>query len=131
MKELEQGELTGRIIGCAISVHREPGPGFLESVYEAALAVEFSRRGLRFERQKLVYISYQDVAVGEHRLDYFIEDLVVVELKATTGLEDIHFTVVRSYLKAVGREHGLLLNFATLPLTVKRVIRDSRQATPS
>lgn len=131
MKELEQAELTGRIIGCAISVHRELGPGFLESVYEAALAVEFSRRGLRFERQKLVYISYQGVAVGEHRLDYFIEDLVVVELKATAGLEDIHFAVVRSYLKAVGREHGLLLNFATLPLTVKRVIRDSRQASPS
>ncbi|MFN0066097.1 MAG: GxxExxY protein [Limisphaerales bacterium] len=130
MRELEQAEPTGRIIGCAIAVHRELGPGFLESVYEAALAVEFGRRGLSFERQKLAYISYPGVAVDEHRLDYFIDDLIVAERKATAGLEDIHFAVARFSLKAVGREHGLFLNFATLPLTVKRVIRDSRQ-TPS
>lgn len=115
MKELDQGELTGRIIACAIAVHRELGPGFLESVYETALAVEFERQGFRFERQKLIHISYQGVAVGEHRLDYLVEAQIVVELKAITALEDIHFAIVRSYLKAVARQHGLLLNFATHP----------------
>jgi len=67
-------------------------------------------------------IYYREVLVGEHRLDLLVEDKIVVELKVISELEDIHFAIVRSYLKAAGLEHGLLLNFATMPLTVKRVI---------
>lgn len=128
MKELEQAELTGGIIGCAISVHREPGPGFLESVYEAAMAVELGRQGLRFERQKPVYISYQGIAVGERRLDDFVKDQIVVELKAVNAFEDIHFAIVRLYLKAIARRHGLLLNFAMHPLAVRRGIFDPERS---
>lgn len=118
-------ELTGRIIACAIEVHRALGPGFLESIYEAALVVELNRAGLKVEQQRTLPVFYREILVGEHRLDLLVEDKIVVELKAISELEDIHFAIVRSYLKAVGLEHGLLLNFATMPLMVKRVIFQS------
>ncbi len=120
--ELEQ--LTGKIIGAAIAVHRELGPGYLESIYEEALCTELAAVGLRFRRQVPVAIHYRGRTVGEHRLDLIIEDAVVVELKAIHAFEDIHFATVRSYLKATGCDHGLLLNFATTTLTAKRVIRE-------
>jgi GxxExxY protein len=122
MNKLAHEELTGRIIACAIDVHKALGPGFLESIYEAAMLVELKRAGLKVESQKPLPIYYREVLVGEHRLDLLVEGKIVVELKAISELEDIHFAIVRSYLKAAGLEHGLLLNFATMPLTVKRVI---------
>jgi len=122
MSKLVHEELTGKIIACAIEVHKALGPGFLESVYEAALVVELNRAALKVERQNVLPIHYRDVLVGEHRLDLLVEDMIIVELKAISALEDVHFAIVRSYLKAAGLEHGLLLNFATMPLTVKRVI---------
>lgn len=122
---MELEELTGRIIGCAIAVHKELGPGFLESVYEEALAIEFERGGLQFQRQPTLFIQYAGRKVGEHRLDFLVEKTIVAELKAITALEDIHFAIVRSYLKAARLKHGLLLNFATMPLTAKRVIFDA------
>ncbi len=125
MIKLAHEELTGRIIACAIEVHKALGPGFLESIYEAALVVELKRVGLRVEQQKPLPIFYREIMVGEHRLDLLVEDKIVVELKAISELEDIHFAIVRSYLKAAGLEHGLLLNFAAMPLTVKRVIYQS------
>ena len=122
MNKLAHEELTGRIIAGAIEVHKTLGPGFLESIYEAALVVELKRSGLKIESQKPLRIFYREALVGEHRLDLLVEDKILVELKAISALEDIHFAIARSYLKAAGLEHGLLLNFATLPLTVKRVI---------
>ena len=122
MNNLAYEELTGRIIACAIEVHKTLGPGFLESIYESALAVELKRAGLKFEQQKPLPIYYREVLVGEHRLDLLVEGKILVELKAISELADIHFAIGRSYLKAVGLEHGLLLNFATMPLTVKRMM---------
>jgi GxxExxY protein len=122
MNKLAHEELTGRIIACAIEVHKSLGPGFLESIYESAMVVELNRARLKVEQQKPLPIYYREVLVGEHRLDLLVENLIVVELKAISELEDIHFAIVRSYLKAAGLEHGLLLNFAAMPLTVKRVI---------
>ena len=120
---LEHEELTKKIIGAAIEVHRRLGPGFLESVYEKALVIELRKRGLQVDRQFEMVIQYDDEEVGRHQLDLFVEQTIVVELKATKNLEDIHFAVVRSYLKAVGKQHGLLLNFAKVTLEIKRVIR--------
>ena len=114
-------ELTGRIIGAAIAVHKELGPGFIESVYEEALAAEFDFQGIKYERQRVVAINYRAKKVGEHRLDFLVEDSVVVELKAVLSLEKIFFVVTRSYLKATGKQIGLLFNFASMPLTVKRI----------
>src|SRR5882762_5755614 len=90
-KDLRNSEITNSIIAAAIRVHRALGPGFLESVYEEALTVEFALCGLRFVRQKPVPLFYKDHQVGEHRLDFVIDERIVVELKAVSALEDIHF----------------------------------------
>ena len=118
---LTNEELTGRIIGAAITVHKELGPGFIESIYEESLAVEFDHLGIAYERQKPVTILYRGRPVGEHRLDFLVENRVVVELKAVLQLEKIFFVITRSYLKATGKTTGLLINFASMPLAVKRV----------
>jgi GxxExxY protein len=131
MKGLVHEELTSRIIACAIEVHKTLGPGFLESIYEMALAIELRRAGLKVEQQKILSLTYRDMPIGEHRLDLLVENKIVVELKAISALEDIHFAIVRSYLKAAGLEHGLLLNFASIPLTIKRVILQNRDSAVS
>src|SRR2546421_5015282 len=105
-KILRDSEITEPIIAAAIRVHRELGPGFLESVYEEALAVEFALSGIQFIRQKAVPLFYKDHQIGEHRLDFLVEATIVVELKATRSLEDIHFAIGRSYLKAANLDDG-------------------------
>ena len=119
---LEHEALTSRIIGAAIAVHRELGPGFIESIYENALMVELGKRGLRAAQQVDIPVLYEGVEVGRHRLDLFVDDTIIVELKAIKALEDVHFAIAKSYLKATGTEHGLLLNFSKTRLIVKRVI---------
>jgi GxxExxY protein len=121
--KLRNQELTDRIIAAAIRVHRDLGPGFLENIYEEGLAVEFALTGIQFIRQKPIALFYKDHQIGEHRLDFLVEGKIIVELKAISALEDIHFAIGRSYLKAANLEDGLLLNFATLPLTIKRFCR--------
>ena len=121
MSGLKYEERTGKIIACAITVHKELGPGFIESIYENALVVELQSAGMRVEQQKILPIYYRDVLVGEHRLDLLVEGLILLELKAISELQDVHFAIGRSYLKAAGLEHGLLLNFASMPLTIKRI----------
>jgi GxxExxY protein len=127
--ELQNKHLTERIIAAAIRVHKELGPGFLEAMYEEALAIELAAAGLTFERQKLLPVFYREHLIGEHRLDFLVERKVVLELKAISALEDIHFAIVRSYLKAANLEDALLLNFATARLTVKRVGREYHPTT--
>jgi GxxExxY protein len=119
---LEHEDLTGKIIGAAIEVHRQLGPGFLESIYENALTVELRRCEVGFARQLAVPIVFRGVEVGLHRLDLFVEGQIVVELKAVKEITPTHFAIVRSYLKAAGREHGLILNFTKPKLEIKRVI---------
>ena len=96
----------------------------MEIIYEEALAVEFALSGIQFIRQKPIPLFYKDHQIGEHRLDFLVEEKLVVELKAISSLEDIHFAIGRSYLKATNLEDGLLLNFATAPLTIKRFCRE-------
>jgi GxxExxY protein len=123
-KELRDSAVTQQIIAAAIRVHRDLGPGFLEAIYEEALAVEFALSGIQFIRQHPVPLFYRDHQVGEHRLDFLVEGKIVVELKAISALEDIHFAIGRSYLKATRLADGLLFNFATAPLTIKRFCRE-------
>jgi len=123
-KQLRDSEITDAIIAAAIAVPRELGPGFLETVYEQALAVEFAMRGIAFVRQKSIPLFYRDHQIGEHRIDFLVEDKIMVELKAIEALEKVHFAIVRSYLKAAGLSDGLILNFSSMPLTVKRVCRE-------
>jgi len=118
---LEYEELTGRIIGAAIEVHKELGPGFLEALYENALCVEMRRRKLPFDRQVSIPVLYRGTEIGLHRLDLLVAGEIVVELKAVRSLNEIHFVTVRSYIHALGKEHGLLLNFAKTTLEIKRI----------
>ncbi len=124
---LELESLTERVIGCAITVHRTLGPGFLEGIYERALQLELNAAGISVQFQEDHSIIYRGEVVGRQRLDLLIENRLVVELKAIKTLEDIHFAQTRSYLKALSLKHGLLLNFATMPLTIKRVIYDPHE----
>ncbi len=121
---MELSGITQRVIGAAITVHRELGPGFIESIYEQAMALEFTAQGIAFAQQKIVPVAYRGTHVGEHRLDFLVEECLAVELKAVKALEDVHFAIVRSYLKATNLNHGLILNFSTMPLGIRRVLRE-------
>jgi GxxExxY protein len=121
MGELGTKELSGRVIEAAIAVHKALGPGFLESVYENALCVELKRAGLRFEQQEPVDIIYLGEVVGQHPLDLLVEGLLLVELKAVSALEDVFIAIARAQMRAAGIADGLILNFASMPLTIKRV----------
>ncbi|MFO1523583.1 MAG: GxxExxY protein [Kiritimatiellia bacterium] len=120
--------LTADVIQAAISVHKALGPGFLESFYEEALSLELTAMQIPFERQKAVPVRYRGKIIGEHRLDLLVAHTLVVELKTVQSLEPIHFSVVRSYMKALGVDSGILLNFAAMPLTIKRVAREYRSS---
>ncbi len=120
--ELERKELTGKIISCGIEVHRQLGPGFLESIYHSALLLELKRQGLKSEPQKEVRIYYLGHEIGVHRLDIIVNDEIVVELKTVSEFNDVHLAQLLSYLKATELKVGLLMNFAQSILKVKRVV---------
>ena len=115
-------ELSNKVIGAAINVHSELGPGFLENIYVEALKVEFTEYGLNYENQKEIQIKYLGVEIGIHRLDLVVEKKLIVELKTVKEFADIHFAQLRSYLKATDLRIGLLLNFAKPTLEIKRIV---------
>ena len=119
-KPLLHKELSFRIVGAAMEVHRVLGPGFLESVYEQALAHEFELKGIPFQRQALLAVRYKAIIAGEFRADFLVDGNVVVELKATKGLTEINEAQLLNYLKGTGYRVGLLLNFGTPSLEHKR-----------
>ena len=100
-----------RIISCAIEVHSTLGPGLLESVYEEALAHEFTLRKVRYTRQKEISLEYKGKDIGKHRIDYRVEDEVIVELKAVETLHKIYEAQVLTYPRALDKRVGLLINF--------------------
>ena len=110
--EMRVNDITEQIIGAAIEVHRELGPGLLESTYEACLLFELTGRGLRVERQKALPVVYRDVPIDcGYRIDLLVEHLVILELKAVAQLEPIHEAQLLTYLKLSGCHVGLLINF--------------------
>ena len=119
---LIHAELSVRIIGCCIKVHRALGPGFLEKIYEEALCRELDKVGLRYERQKTIVVFYDGKPIGEHRLDLLLEGLVVLKLKATAAIEDVHLATAKSYLKATVLQLALVVNFARPVLDIRRVV---------
>ena len=116
-------DLTQAIIGAAMEVHRELGSGFLEYVYEEALCYELNLREISFERQKELNIYYKDLLIPKkYKPDLIVEDKVIVEIKATSGLTEIEEAQLLNYLKATKMRVGLLLNFGKKSLEVKRRI---------
>ena len=120
--ELELKELTGKIIAASIEVHKKLGPGFLESIYQAALPIELKSCGLTVEEQKSIRIIYDGKEIGLHRLDLVIEGQVIVEIKAVSAFDDSHMAQLLSYLKATKLKVGLLINFAKGTLKIKRTV---------
>ena len=120
---MEHGELTQTIIGCAMTVHRTLGPGFLESVYQNALAHELRKSGLAVECEKSIRVLYDGVPVGMFVADMIVENQVLIENKAVQAIVSGHELQLVNYLTATGLDIGLLLNFGSSRLQVKRKTR--------
>ncbi|CAD5252708.1 MULTISPECIES: GxxExxY protein [unclassified Imperialibacter] len=114
-------ELTHRIIGCAMKVHTFLGNGFQEVIYQRALAIEMEKQGLGYAREMEMTIYYEGIDIGTRRVDFFVEDKIMVELKAVIDLNDNHLNQCRNYLEAYNLPVGLLINFGSRSLQYKRI----------
>ena len=114
-------ELTSRIIGCAMEVHRQLGNGFQEVIYQRALEIEMQMAGVIFNREFEMPIFYREQQIGTRRVDFLIEGIISVELKALSHLEEVHFAQAMNYLEAYHLEVGLLINFGATSLVFKRI----------
>ena len=118
---MQHKDVTQKIIGCAMKVHSSLGNGFQEVIYQRALAIEMRDAGLDFSRELEMSIHYKDLEIGTRRVDFFVEELIMVELKALKLLEDVHLAQAINYLEAYKMKIGLLINFGAKSLQFKRV----------
>jgi len=114
-------ELTHAIIGCAMQVHSELGNGFQEVIYQRSLAIEMRKHNISFERELSMKIFYDGVKVGTRRVDFFVENIIMVEIKAVIELQDVHLAQAMNYCQAYNLPIGLLINFGARSLEFKRV----------
>ncbi|SDI40044.1 GxxExxY protein [Mucilaginibacter sp. P25] len=124
----KHSELTGKIIGCAMKVHSILGNGFQEAIYQRSLEIELHKQGLLFSRELEMVIFYDEIEVGRRRVDFLVDEKVMVELKAVSKLEDIHLAQVLNYLEAYKLETGLLINFGSKSLEFKRITNEYKLA---
>jgi GxxExxY protein len=118
---MKHQELTHKIIGAAMEVHKYLGNGFQEVIYQRALAIEMDTLGISYSREHEMGIEYKGHPIGTRRVDFFIEDQVMLEIKAKINLEDVHLAQAMNYVEAYGLEIGLLINFGARSLQFKRV----------
>lgn len=116
-------ELTYKIIGCAMKVHNTLGNGFQEVIYQRCLAIELDKNEINYEREKEMPIYYEGFDVGTRRADFIVEEKVMIELKAIIQLEDVHLAQGLNYLTAYNLEKGLLINFGSASLQIKRLYK--------
>jgi GxxExxY protein len=126
-KEYKYSDITYQIIGAAMKVQSTLGNGFQEVIYQRALAIELTKQGLSYQREMEMPIFYDEQVVGTRRVDFFVEEKVMVELKAVTHLEDVHLAQAINYLEAYNMEVGLLLNFGSKSLEHRRLINSKRR----
>jgi GxxExxY protein len=115
-------DLSYQIMGAIFEVHKELGPGFVESVYEKALLLELTSRGMKVDVEKVFALTYKGKKVGTHRLDLIVEDKIVVELKTVERFAAHHTAQLLSYLKASGHRLGILVNFSKAKIEFRRVV---------
>jgi len=125
--EYALSELTGKIIGCAMEVHKHIGNGFQEVIYQRAMVIEMGLQGLDFSREHEMEIFYKEQNIGLRRVDFFVEGKIMVELKAVVQLEDVHLAQAINYLEAYGLDIGLLINFGNTSLQFKRVMKPKKK----
>ena len=130
-EEYKYSDITGKIIRCAMEVHRLLGNGFQEVIYQRSLAIEMQMQGLEFEREKEMPLQYKGFDVGTRRVDFFVMGKIMVELKAVKELEDVHLAQAINYLEAYGMEIGLLINFGSTSLQFKRVMKPGKNHSQS
>jgi len=121
-KEFKYSDITGKIIGSAMEVHKTLGNGFQEVIYQRAMNKEMQKHGLSFSREHEMPIYYNEEKIGPRRVDFFIEEIISVELKSVTVLEDVHLAQAINYLEAFNLEIGLLINFGSKSLQYRRLI---------
>ena len=121
MNDYKYSDITQKIIGCAMKVHSTLGNGFQEVIYQRCLAIEMEKQGLGFVREQEQTIYYEGVEVGTRRVDFFVENKILVELKAVIKLENVHLAQAINYLEAFNLEVGLLINFGSTSLEFKRL----------
>lgn len=121
MNDMKYKDLTYKIIGCAMEVHKHLGNGFQEVVYQRALAIEMKLQGIEFSREHEMKLKYKGYDIGTRRVDFFVEDKIMVEIKAIVRLEDVHLAQAMNYVEAYNLEVGLLINFGAKSLQHKRV----------
>ena len=119
--EYKYSEQTSKIIGCAIEVHNRLGNGFQEVIYQRALEIEMNLSEIEFSREFEMPIYYRDEQIGTRRVDFLVEKIISVELKAITELENVHFAQAINYLETYNLEIGLLINFGERSLNFKRL----------
>jgi len=122
---MKQEELTHKIIGCAMEVHKQLGNGFQEVVYQRALSIELNLNQIQHQREMEMPLQYKGFPIGTRRVDFFIENQIMLEIKAITQLEDVHLAQAMNYLEAYQMEIGLLINFGAKSLQFKRVHNNS------
>lgn len=125
-KEYKYSDITAKIIGCAMNVHNTLGNGFQEVIYQRCLAIEMRDQGLVFERELVMPIYYKGEKVGTRRVDFLVEEKIMVELKAISQLEHVHLAQGLNYLEAYKLEVGLLINFGSTKLEFKRLINERK-----
>lgn len=118
-------ELTDKIIKSAFEVHKQLGPGLVEKLYQRALKIELSRNTIKAVREKRIELNYKGIDIGFDKVDFDVNNTVLVEIKAVSELNDIHKAQMISYLKSSGRKVGLILNFAKMKLEIKRIILET------
>ncbi len=123
-KNYKYSELTSKIIGCAMTVHSTLGNGFQEVIYQRALAIEMQHMNVPFVREQEMPIYYREMNVGTRRVDFLVNDKIVVELKALSMLDDSHIAQALNYLEAFNKEIGLLINFGAKSLEFKRLTNE-------
>ncbi len=123
--DMKHEDLTYKIIGCAMEVHKHLGNGFQEVIYQRALAIELGLQDISYIREQEMSIHYKGVDIGTRRVDFFVEEQIMVEIKAIINLENVHLAQAMNYVEAYGLEIGLLLNFGAKSLQYKRVHNNS------
>jgi GxxExxY protein len=118
---MKQEELTHKIIGCAMKVHSALGNGFQELIYQRSLEIEFDKQNVKFTREFEMSVFYDNIEVGTRRVDFFVDNSIMLELKALIKLEDVHLAQAINYLEAYNIEIGLLINFGFKSLEFKRL----------
>ena len=122
-EKYKYSDLTAKIIGAAMEVHKFLGNGFQEVIYQRALAIELKEKGLSFTREQEMQIEYKGIDIGTRRVDFFIEDKIMLEIKAVAKLEDVHLAQAINYLEAYNLEIGLLINFGSKSMQFKRLMK--------